>query len=201
MACAGSPERGTPLEKTPKSDRLRASSSSECGVGERKVRTLYLVSVWLHIIAAMAWVGGMLFLVTVLVPLLRTPSMRPQAAELFYAVGMRFRVVGWIALGTLVATGTFNVTMRGYRLEQLFNGEAFAGRWGTTLALKLSLVALIVALSAVHDFWLGPRATRLARENAPESQREKGRRIASMMGRTTFLLALAVVALAVTLVR
>ena len=165
------------------------------------MRTLYLVSVWLHIIAAMAWVGGMLFLVTVLVPLLRTPQLRPQASELFHALGMRFRVVGWIALGTLVTTGVFNVTMRGYRVGQLLNGEAFAGAWGTALALKLVLVTLIVAMSAVHDFWLGPRATRLAREKAPESQRERGRRIASMMGRTTFLLALAVVALAVTLVR
>ena len=165
------------------------------------MRVLYLVSVWLHIIAAVAWVGGMLFLVAVLVPLLRTPAMKPQAAALFHAVGTRFRPVGWIALVTLVITGIFNVTMRGYSVGQLFRGEAFAGRWGTTLALKLAFVTLIVAMSAVHDFWLGPRATRLAQEDAPASVREKWRRVASWMGRTTFLLALAVIALAVTLVR
>lgn len=165
------------------------------------MRALYLVSVWLHIVAAMAWVGGMLFLVTVLVPLLRTPAMRPRAAELFTALGRRFRIVGWIAIGTLVATGLFNVTMRGYRVGQLLNGDAFAGSWGTTLAVKLSLVTLIVALSGVHDFWLGPRATRLARENAPAAARERARRLASAMGRLTFLLAIAVVGLAVLLVR
>ena len=109
--------------------------------------------------------------------------------------------MGWIALTTLVVTGVFNVTMRGYSVGQLLNGEAFTGRWGATLALKLSLVALIVLMSGVHDFWLGPRATRLARENAPAEVRETSRRVASWMGRTTFLLALAVVALAVTLVR
>ena len=165
------------------------------------MRSLYLVSVWLHIISAMAWVGGMLFLVTVLVPLLRTPAMRPQAAELFSAVGTRFRVVGWVALATLVVTGVFNVMGRGYRFEQLLNGDAFAGRWGGTLALKLSFVAMIVVMSGIHDFWLGPRAIRLARENAPQEEREKWRRIASVLGRTTFVLALAVVGLAVTLVR
>ena len=53
----------------------------------------------------------------------------------------------------------------------------------------------------VHDFWLGPRATRLAREDAPAAVRERWRRVASWMGRTTFLLSLAVMALAVTLVR
>jgi len=165
------------------------------------MRALYLFSVWLHIVAAVAWVGGMVFLVAVLVPLLRTPAMRPQAAALFHAVGTRFRPVGWIALTTLVVTGVFNVTMRGYSVGQLLNGEAFVGRWGATLALKLSFVAVIVAMSAVHDFWLGPRATRLAAESAPPEVRETWRRVASWMGRTTFLLSLAVLALAVTLVR
>ena len=54
------------------------------------MRTLYLVSVWLHILAAMAWVGGMLFLVAVLVPLLRTPAMRPQATALFHGWARAF---------------------------------------------------------------------------------------------------------------
>lgn len=165
------------------------------------MRSLYIVSVWLHIVAAMAWIGGMLFLVLVLVPMLRTPTMRPRAAELFHVIGTRFRVVGWVALITLAVTGVFNVTFRGYRFGQLLDGEAFAGPWGHTLALKLALVTTIVILSAVHDFWLGPKAVRMARENAPPEVRERFRRIASMMGRATMLLALAVVALAVTLVR
>jgi uncharacterized membrane protein len=165
------------------------------------MRELYLISVWLHILAAAAWIGGMLFLVAVLVPLLRTPELKPQATALFHAVGTRFRTVGWVALGTLVVTGLFNVTMRGYSLGQLFRGEAFVGRWGMTLALKLAFVTLILTVSAVHDFWLGPRATRLAEENASAAERERWRRVASYMGRTTFLLSLAVLALAVALVR
>jgi uncharacterized membrane protein len=165
------------------------------------MHTLYLVSVWLHIIAAMTWIGGMLFLVTVLVPLLRTPAMRDRALELFHVLGIRFRVVGWIALGTLVVTGIFNVLHRGYTLEQLFTGQAFYGPWGHALAGKLFLVALIVLSSVVHDFYIGPKATKLGREAAPAAQREKLRRVASWMGRMTLLLALAVVAIAVVLVR
>jgi uncharacterized membrane protein len=165
------------------------------------MRTLYLVSVWLHIFAAMAWVGGMIFLITVLVPLLRTPTMRSQAAELFHVIGTRFRVVGWTALGTLLVTGILNVTMRGYSVMQLLRGEAFAGEWGAKLALKLSFVTVIVIVSGVHDFWLGPRATQLARNGAPPAVRERSRKIASWLGRLTFVLAVAVVGLAVTLVR
>ncbi|MBX3263981.1 MAG: DUF4149 domain-containing protein [Labilithrix sp.] len=165
------------------------------------MHVLYLVSVWLHIVAAMTWIGGMLFLVTVLVPLLRRPATRARAMELFHLLAVRFRTVGWIALVTLVVTGTFNVLHRGFTLGQLLTGEAFAGTWGHALGGKLVLVALILASSAAHDFYVGPKATRLAEEDAPAEERERLRRVASWMGRVTLLLALGVVAVAVTLVR
>ncbi len=165
------------------------------------MHTVYLVSVWLHIIAAMTWIGGMLFLVTVLVPLLRKPAMRERALELFHVVGVRFRVVGWIALGTLALTGVVNVLHRGFTLGQLFTGDAFVGPWGHALLGKLLLVGIIVVSSLVHDFYIGPKATKLGREGAPPAERERLRRTASWMGRMTLLLALAVVAIAVVLVR
>jgi len=165
------------------------------------MHTLYLVSVWLHIIAAMTWIGGMLFLVTVIVPMLRQPSMRDRAMELFHLLGVRFRRVGWIAISLLIVTGVFNLLHRGYQLDQILSGAVFAGAWGHLLAGKLLLVALIVVSSALHDFYVGPTATRLAREGGSPERRERLRRLASWMGRTTLLLALAVVALAVTLVR
>jgi putative copper export protein len=35
---------------------------------------IYLLSVWLHIMAAVVWVGGTIFLVIVLVPAIRRPE-------------------------------------------------------------------------------------------------------------------------------
>jgi len=165
------------------------------------VHTLYLVSVFFHVVAAMTWIGGMLFLVLVMVPLLRKPEMRARAAELFHLFGVRFRVVGWVALATLVVTGITNLLGRGIPVLQLVTGQVFAGAWGRTLAWKLAFVAAVLAMSVVHDFWLGPMATRLARQGAPAETREHARRWASRLGRATLLCALAIVALAVSLVR
>jgi uncharacterized membrane protein len=163
--------------------------------------TVYLVSVLLHILAAIAWIGGMIFLVVVVVPLIRRPEMKDQAGPLMHVLGLRFRTVGWVALGTLVVTGIVNVMHRGYAFGQILDGEVFAGDWGKRLAHKLALVASVLVLSGVHDFWIGPKATRLMRQGGHEAERDRLRKTASILGRVTFALALAIVAIAVSLVR
>jgi putative copper export protein len=102
---------------------------------------------WLHVVAAITWIGGMLFLALVLVPVTRheAPALR---ARLFHIVGVRFRTIGWIALGLLVLTGLGNLWLNPYLLPL----PRF--HW------KLGLVALALCLAVVHDFVLGPRAGR-----------------------------------------
>ncbi len=80
------------------------------------MRALYLLSVWIHILAATVWIGGMLFLVLVVVPWLRKGK-RPDAAVFLRETGTRFRNVGWICFALLAVTGTFNLWMRGVRLS------------------------------------------------------------------------------------
>ncbi len=155
------------------------------------MHTVYLASVFLHLLAAMAWIGGMLFLVAVVVPALRKD--REALRTMMRTLGMRFRTVGWISLVTLIATGLFNIVHRGYSLGDVFTGEVFAGQWGKILAHKLALVAVVLVLSGVHDFYVGPRASREGSESL--------RKWASILGRVTFACALAIVALAVSLVR
>lgn len=138
--------------------------------------TLYLAAVWLHLVAAMAWVGGMIFLVSSVIPL--------KNREFTIAAARRFRVVGWVALVTLIVTGIFNVLHRGFGFEHFLSGDVFSGTWGHTLGLKMALVAFVVAMSVVHDV-----------------RAEKGGRFAQISGRVTFMVSLAIVALATTLVR
>jgi len=70
---------------------------------------LYHISVFIHIISAMIWVGGILFMVLVIVPLLRKKDLKDNAAILVQKVGVQFRLVGWISLILLLITGIFNL--------------------------------------------------------------------------------------------
>jgi copper resistance protein D len=164
---------------------------------------MYQWIVFVHIVAAIVWVGGMLFLPLVLVPVVRREEPRLRAA-LMSAVGHRFRTVGWVAIVTLLVTGVWNLRNRRLPWETILSGDLFSGTWGRILAVKLALVAVVLALSVVHDFVLGPRSTRLAqqRDAAGAVQRaERLRRWASWLGRMNALLALAIVFLAVALLR
>lgn len=164
------------------------------------MHTLYLVSVWLHILAATTWIGGMAFLVLVVVPWLRSGG-KTDAAVFLRETGMRFRNVGWVCFLILLVTGTFNLWVRGVRLGDFTRIDWLTSRFGTLVLLKLSVFALILGCSALHDFVLGPNATRAIAEDPRSAAAERARRQASRLGRVNVVLALIVVALGVMVVR
>lgn len=164
------------------------------------MRLLYLVSVWLHILAATAWIGGMFFLVLVVVPYLSSVG-RANAGALLGGTGRRFRGVGWVCFGLLLLTGSFNLFVRGVRLGDLGSARFYGSEFGRLLLLKLVAFAIVLGLSAVHDFAVGPRATTALERDPGGAEAEALRRRASWLGRLNAVLALVLVALGVMLVR
>jgi uncharacterized membrane protein len=161
---------------------------------------LYYVNVTVHVLAALLWLGGMFFLAVVGAPALRaieSPALRQQ---LFQELGLRFRTVGWWAIGVLVATGVVNLHYRGWlRWHGLLDSAAF---WhtavGHSLMLKLGGVTAMIVVSAIHDFWIGPKAGKL-RPGSPEAAAT--RRTAALLARVNAVLGLIVVVAAVQLAR
>ncbi|HET6370682.1 MAG TPA: DUF4149 domain-containing protein [Nitrospiria bacterium] len=107
---------------------------------------------WVHLLAAIAWIGGMLFQWLVLNPVLEKVGPEPEAEQVRIRVGERFRTVRWIALITLLGTGVFNLIHEG-------NSARLDSVWGVYLSVKLLLVAAAMGLSAVNDFMLIPAST------------------------------------------
>ncbi len=133
---------------------------------------LEVLSLWVHLLAAVAWVGGMIFVGLVLVPVTRGLSDQALRFELTGKVGVRFKYLGWVAIALLLATGLYNAVVRISSWEVLFGTG-----YGRTLLLKVALALVMVALSAVHDFYLGPRViarAASARESAMLSYLARG---------------------------
>ncbi len=161
------------------------------------MHTIYLLSVWLHLIAVIFWLGGMLFLVAVALPVLRKGDPR-AAGEFLSQAAVRLRGLGWISLAILGITGLFQLSWRGWLAPALWTGgHSFSWLlWG-----KVSIFLVLVAMSAFHDFSFGPRAAQAMAANPTAPETVRMRKWASRLGRLTALLALVMVALGVMLVR
>lgn len=159
-------------------------------------REIYLLSVTIHVMAAIFWLGGMFFLGIVGAPLLRQedPDTRRR---LFRALGLRFRTFAWFAISVMLVTGVANAWSRGY-LRPLSDSAFWQSSLGMVFGLKIVLVAVMLLLSAVHDFSMGPRASAMD----PKSPgAERLRRSSALMARVNGVLALVLIYVAVRLAR
>ena len=111
--------------------------------------TTSLVSVWLHLLGVVAWIGGLMYQAHVLGPAAR----RDGAASLVELL-RRARRVTWVAIALVVVTGLYNVTLLGPLDRALQSGAALL------LALKFMLVLAAVAIAGQRDFAQVPRLAR-----------------------------------------
>jgi len=163
------------------------------------VSALYYLNVTVHVLAALLWLGGMFFLAVVGAPVLRRVEPAALRAELFRGLGEQFRTIGWAAIAVLVVTGIGNLHFRGLMRAELWTDADFwATSYGAALAWKLVSVAAMIVVSAVHDFVLGPAATRAEPGSAGGARL---RRRAALLARANALFGVVVVIAAVRLAR
>ena len=160
----------------------------------------YLVTVTVHVLAALIWLGGLFFFGLVGAPVLRGVDPPEMRQHLFNVLGTRFRAVGWIAIATLLVTGVLNLHFRGWLAWDGVLGSAAFWRTsaGAALGMKLTAVAVMLIGSAVHDFILGPGASRVP-AGTPAAVRL--RRRAAWLARVNGIVGLVLVIAAVRLAR
>ena len=100
-----------------------------------------LAIVYLHVVAAVVWIGGLAYQAHVLLPAARRGAVAP-----FADAARRARPVTWTAIAIVVLTGFYNVTELGDLARVMETGA------GLMLAAKFTLVILAVALASQRDF-------------------------------------------------
>ena len=156
--------------------------------------TVFLV--WLHVLAAVSWIGGMIFLSLVLAPLVRNRKAAPEFMALFRSAARRFRFVVWGAIAVLLSTGPVLLLQRGLSLLN-------PTEWPHVLWLKLGLVGALLLLTATHDLLLGAQVRKISAlpEGARSSWEQTIVRTSSWVPRVALVLALGVLLAAVAFAR
>jgi uncharacterized membrane protein len=137
-----------------------------------------LVVVWFHVVAAAAWVGGVLYASHLVVPA------AAHGGRDSLSLLARGRAVAWAAWAVLVVTGLENLRR-----------VSVVSPW---LATKLVVVIALLALAAHRDFAMLPRALRAIEGGAEPTAALSGVRA---LDRILLVFALAVLFLAVGVAR
>ena len=106
----------------------------------------FACSVTLHLIAAAAWVGGLL-------PLAFMLAATDQASSLAVAraVSLRFSAYGIVAVGALFFTGAINTWYLAGSIRALTETD-----YGHLLLIKIALFLVMLGLATVNRLWLTP---------------------------------------------
>ena len=164
---------------------------------------MYFLSVWLHILAAAVWVGGLIYTAAVAVPFALTHE-ASERQRILRGLARRFRWIGWGSIGVLIITGIGNLTLRltPVKFSQILNGDLFnPDKVEQLLAIwlpwKFMLVILMIGLMAFHDVTSLQAAKKF--EGSPDSA--PGNKMGSRAAALATLLAIAVLYVSVRLVR
>jgi copper transport protein len=123
-----------------------ASGLSLSGHSADGSRWLPQLADWVHLSAAMLWVGGLVQLVAVV---------WPGAPELRRAAFLRFSRLATVLVGVLLVAGTYLSILRLPHVHDLWQTG-----YGHVLLVKLGLVAVALSWGAAHHFLVVPRIER-----------------------------------------
>ena len=110
----------------------------------------YLIT-WIHLIAAVTLVGGLVFAQIVLNPVAQREPSDQKTKEVIRLAGRRFRTIAWVCLITLILTGA-------YQMLNESGSARIETNWGMVLMVKLLLFAIAFGLILIHDFIIDPHA-------------------------------------------
>jgi uncharacterized membrane protein len=145
------------------------------------------IILWLHILAAILFIGPQVFLALAGVPALRTVEDVKQRAAATRIMTSRFGWLGGGALAVLVITGIINY------LHARDLGFLEFQRYFIVLQVKLTMVALVIAFTVLHGAVFGRRLQELQETDAGPQEIARVRRWSMLLSIGTLVLSFAIV--------
>ncbi|HXG42626.1 MAG TPA: DUF4149 domain-containing protein [Dehalococcoidia bacterium] len=146
------------------------------------------ISFWIHIVAATAFIGPQFFLFLV-IPALR--ALEPGArVRVLRVLTSRFGWLGGAAIVVLVLSGLSNLFQRMDEIDDLLDPGR---RYAWIFTAKMGLLALALALTALHSFVVGPRQLQAMERGGNDAQARSLRRATMALSAVILLASLGIV--------
>ncbi len=145
------------------------------------------VNPWLHILAATIWVGPQFMLFIAAVPAIRTVEDAQARARAMRVLTTRFGWLAWGAMAVLIITGIGNLYEHDVPIDVLFERN-----FGVIFQVKMTLLIIVIALTALHSFVIGPRVARLQETAASEAEVASARRLSMLVSGVALLVSLGI---------
>jgi uncharacterized membrane protein len=113
---------------------------------------------WLHMMATVAWIGGLVTLVVLVLPVARRVLESDSYAIFLEQVQRRLDPLGWLSLAVLLATGLIQLSANP-------NYEGFlsiSNRWAVVIFIKHILFFGMIGVSAYLTWGILPSLRRIA---------------------------------------
>ncbi|QBD83307.1 hypothetical protein EPA93_48045 [Ktedonosporobacter rubrisoli] len=109
---------------------------------------------WLHLLAASLWIGGMMYIATIYLPLLKKRSLKERINSLLSTLP-RYSPLAITGVVIMAVSGPFNATVHMNSWEQLISTA-----YGRVLVIKVLLVCAMLVTSAIHVRIFRPRLAK-----------------------------------------
>ncbi len=106
---------------------------------------------WLHLVAAALWIGGMFMMLLIYLPLLKPLTVTERTRSLL-AILPQYTPLAIAGVVIMATSGPLSAAFHLTTADQ-----SITTAYGRALLVKILLVAILLATSAYHVYWLRPR--------------------------------------------
>lgn len=145
------------------------------------------IVLWLHVLAAAAFIGPQIFLAVAAVPAMQTIDDVKVRARAMRVMTTRFGMLGGGALVVLLVTGVINY----FHAKDLGYIDD-SPRYFMTMQIKLTLVTVVVILTVLHGAVFGRKLRDLQESDAPAEEIAKVRKWSMLASMATLATSVAI---------
>ncbi len=113
---------------------------------------------WLHMLATVAWLGGLFTLALLVIPAARRVLEAPAYSALLGRLQQQLQTLGWLSLAVLTGTGMFQMSA-----HPSYEGFlSIDSPWAVAIFAKHAVIGIMIAAAAYSTWGLLPALRRAA---------------------------------------